>query len=415
MDTEELPNTPRRSGRPRVATAFRDLAWLTGSSLRHGRGPVRIVALASAAGTIIFVLAMGIGQSSSARVEARFIDALPRLVSGRLAQSLEQRPYAGLESRFPRQGIRAARDLPAVDELAAYSTAANVPIGFTNPILNDVPLEADADVVGVTPQFWDVVRPTIEGRPAPQSSVPVPGVVIGIALMNRINAIDPAATTLIVGGVEHPIVGVAADLDRFPQANLSLIMNDASFDATFDQRTEITSGFIATVRRGTASEVASVIAQTLRPDAPAQVDVVRPFEPNRLRRNVGTDASGTAQAVGLIGIAAAVFGISNALSLAAMQRRSEIGLRRALGSSSAAILCQLLVEAAVIGMMGAIAGSFVGVVTLHVWARAANWQPVIDPRVPWIAIAIGTAAALLGALLPAIAASRTEPSDALRA
>jgi putative ABC transport system permease protein len=100
--------------------------------------------------------------------------------------------------------------------------------------------------------------------------------------------------------------------------------------------------------------------------------------------------------------------------ISALERRSEIGLRRALGATSGNIRSQFLSEAVLLGGLGGLAGVALGALATVVFATLRGWVPVV----PVDAWAGGIAAALvIGAaagLLPAIRAARESPAEALR-
>jgi putative ABC transport system permease protein len=99
--------------------------------------------------------------------------------------------------------------------------------------------------------------------------------------------------------------------------------------------------------------------------------------------------------------------------ISVLERRQEIGLRRALGATRGQIRIQFLAEAIMLALAGGAAGVILGVISTIVYARIKGWAIVIPPE----AWAGGLAAALLigalAGLLPAIRASRLSPTEAL--
>jgi putative ABC transport system permease protein len=97
-----------------------------------------------------------------------------------------------------------------------------------------------------------------------------------------------------------------------------------------------------------------------------------------------------------------------------LERRSEIGLRRALGATRANIRGQFLSEAILLALLGGAVGVAAGALATAVYAHTKHWTLVI-PTTAW---AGGLAAAvLIGAiagLLPALRAARMSPTEALR-
>ena len=106
-------------------------------------------------------------------------------------------------------------------------------------------------------------------------------------------------------------------------------------------------------------------------------------------------------------------GVANIMVISVLERRSEIGLRRALGATPGQIRTQFLAEAILLSLAGGAAGIIAGAAATAVYAHAKGWAVVI-PADAW---AGGLAAALLigaaAGLLPAIRAARLSPTEAL--
>jgi putative ABC transport system permease protein len=97
-----------------------------------------------------------------------------------------------------------------------------------------------------------------------------------------------------------------------------------------------------------------------------------------------------------------------------LERRSEIGLRRALGATKAQIRTQFLTEAILLSLIGGATGIGAGALATAIYAHTKHWTAVI-PALAWGG-GIG-AAILIGAvsgIVPAIRAARLSPTDALR-
>jgi putative ABC transport system permease protein len=108
-------------------------------------------------------------------------------------------------------------------------------------------------------------------------------------------------------------------------------------------------------------------------------------------------------------------GIANVMLMAVLERRSEIGLRRALGATRGHIAGQFLTEAGLLAGLGGLLGVSIGVLVAAVYAGSQGWALVV----PLVALIGGPAGALgigaLAGLYPALRASATPPTEALRA
>jgi putative ABC transport system permease protein len=118
--------------------------------------------------------------------------------------------------------------------------------------------------------------------------------------------------------------------------------------------------------------------------------------------------------LGAVSLLVGAVGVANIMLIGVLERRSEIGLRRALGATTAQIRAQFLAEAILLALIGGAVGVTAGVVSTAIYATTKHWQIAI-PTTAW-AGGLG-AAVLIGALaglLPAVRAARMSPTEALR-
>jgi putative ABC transport system permease protein len=159
--------------------------------------------------------------------------------------------------------------------------------------------------------------------------------------------------------------------------------------------------------------VRSVLAATLNPQAPNEVDVRRPSD--ALAAQKLTDTTYSALFLGLGGVALLVggVGVANTMVISVLERRREIGLRRALGATKRQIRGQFLAESVLLSGLGGLAGVLAGVLVTAGYALSQGWPAVL----PAGALAGGVGvAALVGAIAgayPAVRAARLAPTQAL--
>jgi putative ABC transport system permease protein len=156
-----------------------------------------------------------------------------------------------------------------------------------------------------------------------------------------------------------------------------------------------------------------VLAATANPENPNQVAVSQPSDALVAQAESKAALNSLFLGLGAISLLVGAIGVGNIMLISVLERRSEIGLRRALGATKGHIRTQFLAEAILLALAGGIAGVGLGVLSTAIYAHTKHWTTVI-PVVAW---AGGLGAALLigtiAGLLPAIRAARMSPTQAL--
>jgi putative ABC transport system permease protein len=157
-----------------------------------------------------------------------------------------------------------------------------------------------------------------------------------------------------------------------------------------------------------------LLASTANPSHPEEVQVSRPSD--ALAAQAAAKGAFNALFLGLGAVALLVggVGIANVMVISVLERRSEIGLRRALGATRAHIGMQFLTESVLLSACGGLVGIAMGAAITAAYALSQSWSIVV----PALALAGGVAAAILtgavAGLYPALRAARLAPTDALR-
>jgi putative ABC transport system permease protein len=160
--------------------------------------------------------------------------------------------------------------------------------------------------------------------------------------------------------------------------------------------------------------VQSVLAPTANPQAPNEVRVSRPSAALLARAAAKSALNTLFLGLGAVALFVGAVGVANIMIISVLERRSEIGLRRALGATKGQIRAQFLAEAILLTTLGGIAGLTLGAAATAIYAALKNWAIVI-PTTAWTgAIAATLAIGALAGLLPALRAARLSPTQALR-
>ena len=170
------------------------------------------------------------------------------------------------------------------------------------------------------------------------------------------------------------------------------------------------------VRTATGHEAAvqSLLARTANPEAPNEVNVSQPSDVLTARAAAAGALDSLFLGLGVVALVVGAVGVANIMIISVLERRSEIGLRRALGATKPQIRTQFLAESILLAVLGGVVGVLAGAAATAVYAGSKGWAIVI-PVEAWSG---GIASALLigafAGLMPAVRASRMPPTVALR-
>jgi putative ABC transport system permease protein len=159
--------------------------------------------------------------------------------------------------------------------------------------------------------------------------------------------------------------------------------------------------------------VDSLLAAQANPENPSEVSVSLPSNALVAQRDARGAFNALFLGLGAVALLVGAVGVANIMIIAVLERRSETGLRRALGATKSQIRTQFLSEAILLAVTGGAAGVLAGAAATTIYARAKGWAVVV-PVQAW-AGGLG-ATMLIGAaagLLPAIRAARLSPTQAL--
>ncbi len=170
------------------------------------------------------------------------------------------------------------------------------------------------------------------------------------------------------------------------------------------------------VRAATGHEAAvqSLLAATADPEAPYEAAVSQPSDVLTARAAAAGAFDTLFLGLGAVALIVGAVGVANIMIISVLERRSEIGLRRALGATKAQIRTQFLTESILLAVIGGVVGVLAGAAATAVYAGAKGWAVVI-PAEAWSGgIASAILIGALAGLMPAVRASRLPPTVALR-
>ncbi|MDM7892007.1 ABC transporter permease [Curtobacterium caseinilyticum] len=384
-----------------------DLLRLGVFGLRTRPGRVVLSALGIAIGIAAMIAVVGISSSSKAALD-RVLDQL-----GTNVLTVTQADGFGATPPLPATAVDSLARQDAVQSVAGVGSVTGGRV-YRNPF---VPT-AETKGIGVLAAEGDVPD-VLGGRVASgrwldsREDAP-PQAVLGsyAAEALGIRSVD-ADTRVWIGGQWVQVVGVlgpfelAEDLDSqvfVPRALADQLGFDGHPTAVY---TRVDPDQVARTR--------ALVPRAVQPLAPQDVAVTRPSD--ALAAKNATDDSFTGLLVGIGGVALLVggIGVANTMVITVLERRAEVGVRRALGARRRNIRDQFLVESLLLSFLGGVAGVVIGVAVTITFAVTQGW-PVAIPV--WAVLGGLGATVVIGGvsgLYPAARAARIPPTSALAA
>jgi putative ABC transport system permease protein len=241
-----------------------------------------------------------------------------------------------------------------------------------------------------------------------------PVAVLGYAAAQRlgIDRLYPGERVWL-GGMWFYLAGILNTATLAPEIDSSVLVGFPAAERYLGFDGHPTTIYVRSVTSQTAA-VQTVLAATANPEAPSEVAVSQPSLALTVRAQAQGALNSLFLGLGAVSLLVGAVGVGNIMLISVLERRSEIGLRRALGATKRNIRNQFLSEAILLALIGGAVGVTVGVVSTAIYASTKHWQIAI-PTTAW-AGGLG-AAILIGALaglLPAVRAARMSPTEALR-
>jgi len=247
-----------------------------------------------------------------------------------------------------------------------------------------------------------------------EATIRYPTTVLGHTAAQTLGITDLTGSPRVwLGGHWYAVIGTLAPFELAPELDHAALIGLPVAAMHFRHDGRPTQIYVRTRTERTLA-VARLLPRATSPHSPERVHVNRPSDALSARLAVADSTTTLFLGLGAVALLVGGIGIANVMVVSVLERRTEIGLRRALGAARHHITAQFLVESVLLGAAGGVAGTVLGAGVTYALAYRSGWQPLIPPGAIGVGLAAALAIGVLAGLYPALRAARLSPTDALR-
>jgi putative ABC transport system permease protein len=395
----------RDSGGSRLSR--RDLLRVGSLGLRSRRMRATLSALGISIGIAAIVGVLGISQSS----KTGLLNELGQL--GNLISVQAQNTGLGQPAELPVTAAGMVSRIGPVVSVTEIGSIANVHV-YRNAL---VPA---SDTSGISLTATDAALPATLGASLAHgtflnaATAHFPAVVLGAETASLLGINDLADPRQVwIGGHWFTVVGILNPVQLIAQMDSMAFIGFPVAEQYFGFDGSPTGIYVRSLP-SQVTAVAAVVPATVSPANPSIVAVSYPSDILRAEVAAKGAYNGLLLGLGAVALLVGGIGIANVMVISVLERRSEIGLRRALGATRRHVAEQFLAEAVLLAVLGGLAGTIIGAMATIIYAMSQHWSV----QIPAVALYGGLGAALvigaLAGLYPSMRAARLSPTEALR-
>jgi putative ABC transport system permease protein len=405
----KLPIQRQRAPDRGARLAPHELLWVAVQGLRTRRLRAALSALGIAIGIGAMVAVVGVSSSSQANLLAE-IDSL----GTNLLTVTPGQTFLGANEVLPSTAVGTILHMPAVQSASAVYQVSNASVLRTPFVPSEQTGGIGVDAAG-TGLLRSVSDTMASGHFLSASNENFPTVVLGAQAAQTLEI--PSASghvQLFLGGTWFTVVGIMKPVLLDSTLDSTVFIGLPVAERLFQEQPNPSEIYVrANVNQVT--QVSNLLAPTADPQNSDGVQVSRPSDALEARAAAKGQFTTLLLGLGAVALLVGAIGIANIMVISVLERRGEIGLRRALGATRRHISSQFLTESALLAAIGGIAGLLFGAIATLIYSQTKG-QPFVVPT--WALIAAPAAGLAIGAiagLYPAAKAARLSPTEALRA
>lgn len=392
---------------PRSRLLSRDVLRLGSAGLRSRPTRAILSALGIAIGIAAMVAVVGISTSSQARLGAQLAALGTNLLTITPGQSLDGRqatlPPHAVDQTQRIDGVLNASSVAELTDLAVYRSE-YIDSRNTNGI---AVLTAEGDLLTATSASLRV------GSWLQGATGQFPLAVLGSTAAERLG-VTTVGSQITLGGKQFTVVGILEPVVLAPELDSAALISEQFATEQFGYTGNATTIYERSTDES-VPQVRAMLPATVNPEAPEEVQVSRPSDALAAKYAADATFAGLLLGLGSVALLVGGIGVANTMIISVLERRREIGLRRALGATRAHIRQQFLTEAVLLSTFGGIAGAMLGVAVTAVFTLVNGWLLSIPSLVVVAAVVATVIIGGVSGLYPSIHAARTPPTAALNA
>lgn len=386
---------------------FSDALRVAAGGLTARRGRTALSTLGIAIGIAALVGVLGLSESSRADLMAQ----LDRLGTNMLTVAAGQSTFGG-EAVLPESAVAMITAIDTVEQSAA--------VYGLDETARRTDLIPESNTGGISVNAAGATLLTALGADlvagawlsAPQEELPA--VVLGWKAAQRLGIPDvEGARSIWVAGRWFVVVGILAPVTLAPEIDEGVYMGLPMAEAVANRRVPASTIYVRAAEES-VDDTRSVLARTANPEAPNEVDVSRPSDALEAKAAAQSSLTSLLLALGCVVLLVGAIGVANVMVISVLERRREIGVRRALGATRGAVTRQFFLEAVLLSTTGGILGIALGSAATIAFSGWRGWMPVLPPPLLGAAFVVSLVVGAVAGIYPANRASKVPPTEALR-